>query len=231
MVDYKRKLNDIFPLKYETPLRDQYPSKRETKLSDKFPLPPGGAEYGSGFLNPISIAYAAPVFQIPVPSFTVDYLEYPGLTPQTGTSSNSPPGSSVLSFQKNFTLTNTTDDTTYNSLFWSVTENGVPLTAGIGQTYSIPYIIAKDLTTTTVLYDIHLQASLNGQTPGSAFMRLSVVYPPDAPAILFNNVATTYTEPTPESFASTLDSTTLTFVNSTAASPEWDNVVMTLTIT
>lgn len=51
------------------------------------------------------------------------------------------------------------------------------------------------------------------------------------PAITFNNVLTKFlTQQTPESFVSTTNSTSLTFVNSTILSSIWDNSLMTLTV-
>lgn len=172
----KRKLNELFPAKLTTRLIDQYPSRKAIRVRDVFPYNQPLRSVGGGFLNALNIERVAPVFTPPVPSFTVIYKTYNGFEPEVGTSSNAPPHTIVNScgiLEDTFTLTNTTDGTTYTSLLWSVynQESMQYLPPGMGQTYTIAP--NWPMGSTAVNYIITLTAFWKGGTQGIAYMNLS----------------------------------------------------------
>lgn len=86
--------------------------------------------------------------------------------------------------------------------------------------------------TIVVKEDIYKGATLLGSTYRNITFTSAYVTP--IPSITFQGVATTYTtQQPPTAVSSTTNNTTLTFTNSTAAAAygEWDNSVMTLTLT
>ena len=238
----KRKLSDLFP---SHPLyiglqnlRNQY-IQQPVHLRDQYPYQnnPSGGGFVGGFVNPVSIIRVDPVYVPPVPSFTVDFFEYNPLYSRfdlnTATSTNSYPGpdvSSLGTLNETVVLTNTTDDTTYDRLLWTVrhVDTDTYLPSGNGQTYVITPDPSDDIDT----YEITLQA-FNHTASGTAFLTRFIDYKRPTPAITFNNLKTTFTPlnfPNPEPYMSIDKVTTLTFVNSTVPLPSWDNSVMTLTV-
>ena len=86
--------------------------------------------------------------------------------------------------------------------------------------------------TIVVREDIYKGTTLIGTTYRNISFTTNYVIP--IPSITFNGVATTFTtQQTPTPYASTTNTTTLTFTNSTAAAfnGNWDNSLMTLTVT
>lgn len=149
-----KELNDLF--------RVQSP-----ELKRKFPWRSRVGGTGSGFIDSSSRIIATPVYTPPVPSFTVTYGS------QTGNFSlNSPPGieTSFTGFGS-FILTNTTDDSTYTSLNWSVrhVQSNTYLLTGINQTY----VLVPSQNDTSQTWEIELTAYLSG-TEGKAYMIISV---------------------------------------------------------
>jgi hypothetical protein len=93
----------------------------------------------------------------------------------------------------------------------------------IADTLSAPRIIV-------VRQDIYKGAVLLGTTYRNISLTSTYVTP--IPAITFNGVKTTFTtQQAPTPFVSSTNSTTLTFVNSTIPGVEWDNSLLTVTVT
>lgn len=174
----KRKLEDIFPtLEVKSRLTDLYPPEQQQwTLTSRFPYKKEKGGFGGGYLNPSTIPIATPVWVPPVPSFSVTFNDNT-INGVVGSLTRSSGPTDVISFgnQKlGFTFTNTTDDTTYTSLLWTindVTFRSAALPSSPNQTYVIPPdpdpFPSRDFT----VWDITLTAFWHG-TQGVAYMRL-----------------------------------------------------------
>ena len=230
----KRKLSELFPLDEPPRLRDIFPTLREPDLRVTFPSLGGGgfASGGGGYLNTLTIPIVPPQYVPPVPSFTVDYFEFNELYSRWDTqtaNNNVSPGPDVVSIGlgENIVFTNTTNDTTYNRLLWTIrhVETNTILPTSDTQTYTIVPNPSESVCT----YEVTLQA-FNFSAVGTAFVRY-INFKRPTPAITFNGITTTFTNfPDPEPYESISETTTLTFVNSTVPLPSWDTSIMTLTL-
>ena len=128
------KLSDRF-ISPKKKLSDRFPLTKKSKLREKFPYKSRVGGVGSGFLNSSLISIAAPTYEPPVPSFSTRY----GTQSSSFSINTLPPLTATYTGFDWFLLTNTTDDTTYTSLEWKVTnrETGNQLLPGINQTYVI----------------------------------------------------------------------------------------------
>lgn len=208
-------LQQLFPHRGLS-LKSKFPIKKEQTLKEIFPWRNRAGGTGSGFIDPTSRQIAVPVYAPPVPSFTVSYGS------QTADFSlNTPPGiEAAYTGFGSFILSNTTADSTYTSLLWSVrsVQTNTYLLTGINQTY----VILPDPNPTGIqTWEIVLTAYLNG-TEGKSYMIIST-----SPASLNGNVFDSTTT------VNVIEGTTypLTFTNTSTgpfSSTVWTSTGVTL---